>query len=255
MDSSESKSGQEVTPPESTGGEAFNLSKPWQDPSQLDEHEFQTSYTSEALLGIAFAGSAYPSIAASALLICSLFYTSIIDLPSALLILVIYSLIGAVFGFLIAGVVGGLAILLVVVVNRSLGYPLDARSAAISAGSLAGYTCTVWILFTPGAWGNLIEIAATTLLGPILAMTLGAIGAARASSKYGGLNFSVATRRRKQKISILHLMVATAWIAVALAIANSFGGLEFGFAVIGWFVLQGFMLGFIWLIRKLRRLG
>lgn len=204
-------------------------------------------------MGIALAGAVYPFVVGCLVAFCTFLFTGSNDPASVIIVAAVFSVIGGLCGFVIAGIVGGLAVLLVMAINRSLGYPLDARSATISAGSLAGYASTVWILFTPVVGTDLIEAAIKVVLGPILAMTMGAIGAARASSKFGGYDFSVASQRRKQRISILHLMVATAWIAAALAIVNSFGGAEFAFAIVGWFVLQAFMLGFISTVRKIRK--
>ena len=252
MESSESKSDHIVSSPELAGGEAPNLLKPWQDPSLFVEHDVQTNYVTGGAMGIAMAGAVYPFVV-SLVAFCSILFTGIIDPVSGIIFVAAFSIIGGLCGFVIAGIVGGLAVLLVMAINRSLGYPLDARSATISAGSLAGYASMVWILFTPIVGTDLVEAAIKVIVGPILAMTMGAIGAARASSKFGWYDFSVASQRRKQRISILHLMVATAWIAVALAIVNSFGGSAFAFAVIGWFVLQAFMLGFISAVRKMRK--
>lgn len=253
MESSESKSDHIVSSPELAGGEAPNLLKPWQDPSLFVEHDVQNNYVTGGAMGIAMAGAVYPFVVSCLVAFCSILFTGIIDPVYGIIFVAAFSIIGGLCGFAIAGIVGGLAVLLVMGINRSLGYPLDARSASISAGSLAGYASTVWILFDSFFATDLVETAIIVVMGPILAMTMGAIGAARASSKYGGYDFSVASQRRKQRISILHLMVATAWIAVALAIANSFGGSAFAFAVIGWFVLQAFMLGFISAVRKMRK--
>ena len=186
MESSESKSDHIVSSPELAGGEAPNLLKPWQDPSLFVEHDVQTNYVTGGAMGIAMAGAVYPFVV-SLVAFCSILFTGTNDPVSGIIFVAAFSIIGGLCGFVIAGIVGGLAVLLVMAINRSLGYPLDARSATISAGSLAGYASMVWILFTPIVGTDLVEAAIKVIVGPILAMTMGAIGAARASSKYGGM--------------------------------------------------------------------
>ena len=221
---------------------------------RFSEHEVQNSYLFEALPGIALAGGAYPFFLASIILFFAAIYAgNASDFVSGFSFLLYFSLVGGVIGMLVATVTGLFSIALLITVNRSLGYPLNARSAAISAGSLAGYATTVWILFIDELGSDYAAVAAVGILGPILAMTLGAIGAAWASSSYCDFGFSLATRPRKSRLSIMQMMIATAWIAVTFAIANLLGGLGFAIAVAGWFVLHGFLLGVIHLHRKLRK--
>ena len=230
------------------------LAKPWQDPYRFDEHEVQASYISGTFPGIAMAGCAYPAFMGGIVLIIGGLYSGSLDeLPLALFVFAFYTVIGGAFGAVVAAISAMFSIALVILMNRSLSYPLDARSAAISAGSLAGYAPTVWVLFSPGISGQFSQAAVAGFLGPILAMTLGAIGAAWASSVFSSFDFSVATRPRKSRLTIMHMMIATSWIAVTFAIANVFGGLGFAAAAAGWFFLQGIMLSIIHLYRTLRK--
>ena len=223
-------------------------------PVRFSEHEVQNSYLFEALPGIALAGGAYPFFLASIILFFAAIYAgNASDFVSGFSFLVYFSLVGGVIGMLVATVTGLFSIALLITVNRSLGYPLNARSAAISAGSRAGYATTVWILFIDELGSDYAAVAAVGILGPILAMTLGAIGAGWASNVYGGYELAIASRRKKSRLSILHMMIATTWIAVTFAIANVFGGLGFAIAAAGWFFLQGIMLSIIHLYRTLRK--
>ena len=223
-------------------------------PVKFSEHEVQTSYVRGAIPGIGLAGCAYPFCMTSIVLIFGAIYAASLDeIFEGIFFLGFFSFFAGIFGLLIAGFTGLLSITLVIVMNRSLGYPLDARSAAISAGSLAGYAPTVWILFFDGFGRNYTAMAAVGFLGPILAMTLGAIGAAWASNAYGGYDLAIASRRKKSRLSIMNMMIATTWIAVTFAIANVFGGLGFAVAAAGWFFLQAVMLSIIHLYRKLRK--
>ena len=229
--------------------------KTWQDPSLFSENEVQVSYISGSFLGIAIAGGAYAVCLGGITILFDQIVSStgIGSFFEIALSMLFFSLIASPVGMLLGALSGLLSIPIVIFMNRSLGNPLDARSAAISAGSLAGYMPTAWVLFIPKA-GWLTSVSAG-LFGPILAMLLGAYGAAWASGKFGGFDFNVATKRSKRRLSIFNMMMATAWVAVTFAIANLFGGLGFAIAAAGWFVLQGFLLGVIHLYRKLRKQG
>lgn len=198
------------------------------------------------------AGLAYPFFTGVAILFYEVVFNGSTDqILIGMFFVVVYGIFGGAVGIIISSISGLFSIALIIVINWSLGYPLNARSAAISAGSLAGYAPTVWVLFTPGFGGRVSDQMVVGFLGPVLAMILGAIGAAWASSKFGGYDFNVATRRNRFRLSILHIMIATAWVAVTFAVANLFGGPEFGIAVAAWFVLQGFLLGFVHVFRKI----
>jgi len=227
--------------------------KPWQDPSHFDEHEVQATYVSGGFVGIVLAGCVYPFLIGFVFLIFeTIGNLSFDEFLVGLFILLAYSVMGGVFGLIVASITGLLSIALIIVMNRSLGYPLDARSASISAGSLAGYLPTAWVLFSPNFGSDLSAALTSGFLGPVLAMSLGAFSAAWASARLGGFDFSIATRRRKYRLSIMHIMIATAWISLTFGIANHFGGIQFALAAAGWFALQGFMLGLIRATRRLR---
>ena len=226
------------------------------DPSQFCQHKVQFTYVSSAITGIVTAGIAYPIFLTVGFFIYQVLLNGVNNqLVSGITFLTFYSLVGGLLGLAISALTGLISIYLIILMNRSMRYPLDARSAAILAGSLAGYSPTVWILFTDTFAGNFAGSAWVGFLGPILAMTFGAIGAAWASAKYGGYDFSVATQRQKSRLSIMHLMIATGWIAITFAIANFFGRLEFAIAVAVWLVLQVILLGGIHVSRKLRKLN
>ena len=252
MTEASDKTRETISLPRDRSTDGYELVRPWQNPSQFCEHKVQFTYVSSSIIGIVHAGFAYPIILAIGFLVYqSTFNTG--QLVSNFVSMVFFILVGGMFCIVISSFTGLISICLVIVMNRSMGYPLDARSAAVSAGSLAGYSPTVWILFAYYSSGGFTGLAEVGFFGPILAMTLGAIGAAWASTKYGGYDFSVATRRRKSRLSIMHLMIATTWVAAVFGIANFFGGLEFAIAAAGWFVLQAIMLGGIHVFRKLRR--
>jgi len=232
---------------------ADNPPRQWNNPSLFREDDVQVSYISGSFVGIVIAGFLYP--------ICASILAHVVELAffsariGGFFEIVIHNILLLLMGGTVGAVVGSLSALLsipiLIFMNRSLGNPLDARSAAISAGSLAGYMPTAWVLFLPGMdWS---EALSTGLFGPVLAMLMGAYGAAWASEKYGGFDFEIATKRKKRPLSVFNMMMATAWVAVTFAIANMFGGLGFAIAAAAWFVLQGFLLGIIHFGRKLRK--
>ena len=235
-------------------GETSKLLKPWEDPI-FDEHDVQSSYISGAFPGIVLAGCAYPLFLGSAIVFLGLVFgqISIGELPIALFFLALYSILGGVLGCIGGAILGLLSIALLIWMNRSVGYLIDARSAAISAGSLAGYAPTVWIIFTTDFGGGISETATAGFCGPILAMTLGSIGAAWSSTIFGGYELTVAKQRRSAVLSIKHIMMATMWIAITFAIANYFGGQSFAIAALAWFMLQGIVLGAIQVFRRMRK--
>jgi len=233
--------------------ERSSSSKPRKDPSAFDENDVQMNYVLSSFAGILCAGFAYPSFLGSIVLIANLVKSDSTErVLEGLFTLLVICLSGGFLALLTCALTGLLSIALVIVMNRSLGNPLDARSAAISAGSMACYAPTVWILFIPGM--DLSRITTIGFLGPILAMTLGAIGAAWASATFSGYDFSIAKQKNRSKLSIMQLMTVTTLIAITFAIANLFGGLEFAIAAAGWFVLQAIMLGIINAHQGLRKL-
>ena len=229
----------------------------WNDPSRFEENTIQASYVSGALGGIMLAGSVYPFAGFMSLLFFDVFFVDVLigGIEDSIFTAAKYIPVAATVGLITSCFTGLISIALIIVINRSLGNPLDARSAAISAGSLAGYMPTAWTFFSTGVSGVFVAEVALCLSGPILAMSLGAIGAAWASARFGGVDFTNASKRKKRRISIFHLMAATTWVAITFAIANYFGGLGFAVVVAGWFVLQAIMLGFIHFFRVIMAQG
>ncbi|QEG20705.1 hypothetical protein [Mariniblastus fucicola] len=228
-------------------------SKPLATPVYIQNEE-QASYVAGGLFGIIAAGSFYPfCLCVVATVFSVLFFGSFSPAPSeALMLMGMVSIVGAAFGVIISAFTGMFSIALIIVMNWSLGYPLDAKSAAVSAGSLAGYIPTVWVLFSLDLGVDVEQLIAIGILGPVLAMSLGAFGAARTSGKFANGDYLVTTERPRFQLSILSMMIATAWIAVAFAISNAVGGLRFAVATAGWFFLQAAMLCFIRGYRKLK---
>ena len=161
------------------------------------------------------------------------------------------AMIACIVGILISFFTGIIAITIVGALNRSIGYPLDPRSSAISAGSLAGFIPTAWILFIPYLVNDIPE-AMWLLLLPIVAMCMGGWGAARTTREYDDFKSLFAAAFPKHQLSIKHMMMATAWVAATFALANFFGATEFAVAVGYWIVLQAIMLTVIHFYRKFR---
>ena len=207
------------------------------------------SCISSALGGIVLAGTLYP-IVLYTLVIASTIMRPYGPGPGPFfeeIFLVV--LIGTTIGAVLSAITGLASVVLVYLMNRSLGYPLDEASAVISAGSMAGYMPTVFAVFSAMRFGGMESVAFAGALGPLLAMTMGAIGASWSARKWGGFDISRATVR-KRKLSVFHLMMATTWVAVTFAIANAWGGPEFAIAVAGWFALQGLMLAIFGQFRR-----
>ena len=225
------------------------------DASRHDQSDIHEKCVVSGFVGIVMAGFLYPFSMAILILVWQFLWVGDVvpaDLLSACFYLGVFSLIGGCIGFILSAVTGLLSMLLVIVINRSLGNPLAPRSAAISAGSLAGYIPTAWVVFSPEFGGTLAESAMVALMGPILAMSLGAIGAARTSRKFANPNALGFNPPEKHQLSIIHLLIGTSWIAVVFALSNVFGGQGFTIAVVMWFALQTAMLVGIWMYRKLR---
>ncbi len=213
--------------------------------------EMQESYVASGFLGIIIAAGLYPCVVS---VFCVLYAIPNIGLAEALLVIGVSALVGGAVGTVVALFTGVVAIPLVNAVNRSLGYPLDPQSSAICAGSLAGYIPTSWVLFTPELMGtNLWDFITVALIGPALAMVFGAVGAAWSCAKYGALELEKLILYRKYRLSISHLMIGTAWIAIVFAIANYFGGLGFVIAAAYWLGFQALMLAVIFLWQRNRQ--
>ena len=205
------------------------------------DHHVHFKCTSAALSGIVAAGFVYPSCVAAIIFAASGSWIqfSVERLVEVVFTACMFALFAGLFGFIVSSLTGFLAIFLVYFMNRSVGYPIGARMAAISAGSLAGYVPTVWILFVSGSHMDLF-MAGT--LGPFLATILGACGAALSCKHYAGIEYEIARYHPKYRPTVSHLLIATTWIAVTFAICNFVGGLEIAIAAGAWFALQGLIL-------------
>lgn len=229
--------------------------EPYDDDADIGGEGAQFGYVLSGYPGIMAAGCAYPFLISiivavfAAVVNFGFTFTQLEEAASAMLL---FSFLGGAFGLFISIVTGLISIGLVCTMNWSLGFPLSARSASISAGSLAGYIPTAWILFTPDFGKEVAASAAIGFLGPLLAMTIGAYGASVASRHYSGIKSAALTQKRKQSLSISQMMIATTWIAVIFATANYFGGLGFAIAAAGWFGLQALMFGAILAWRRIR---
>jgi|GEM_PF-5675387 len=218
------------------------------DPDFSADHTY-FSCISASLGGIVLAGLCY----APCLFLIAIFVQlpnggpqGFLDFVMALLMVIS---VGGGFGVVISVITGFVSIVVVYFINRSLGYPLDEVSAMISAGSMAGYMPTVSVVFMASQYSNFQQVAIVGAMGPLLAMCMGAVGAGWGAMKWGDFDLSQ-TSNRKHKLSVLHLMMVTAWVALTFAIANAMGGLEFAIATGAWFVLQAVMLAVFGLFRQ-----
>ncbi len=226
------------------------LKSPYHEPS---EFEVQANYLLSGYPGIMAAGCVYPFFIS---ILITLYWCvvrlqfDIGDLGDAMSTIFAFSIMGGALGLFISVFSGMVSIGLVIFMNWSLGFPFNARFASLSAGSLAGYMPTVWVLFTPNFARELETAAAIGLLGPILAMSLGAYGSAFASRHNSNLRPEFVHRESKLSVSISNLMIATAWISVVFAIGNALGGLEFAVATAGWFGIQAMVFVSIYYRRQ-----
>ncbi len=227
----------ELNPPAEPGGKFV---KTWDDPARFEQEHTHLACATAALGGIIVAGMIYPACLFLVAIMPQM--QSIRIGPAEFLILFVMALFGgATVGSLVSMVTGLLSIIIVHAINRSLGYPLNELSASISAGSMAGYMPTVAVVFLVGASGRVPDILMAGVIGPLLAMCLGAAGAAWGAKRWGGFDLSNLPSRQ-HKLSVFHMLMATMWISITFAVANAFGGPEFGIAAAAWFVLQGLML-------------
>jgi len=213
--------------------------KAWDDPMRFEQDHTHLACISASMGGIIVAGMLYPAALFFVVLFSQLpSITGPIELLFGFGMVLVF---GGCVGAFLSTITGAISICIVYLMNWSLGYPLDEHSAVLSAGSMAGYMPTVFVVFTSSQYGSITDVAIVGALGPLLAMCMGAVGAVWGAKKWSGFDLSKATNR-KHKLSVTHLLVATTWVAVTFAIANAFGGPEFGIAAAGWFALQAIML-------------
>jgi hypothetical protein len=212
----------------------------------------QSDFLIGTIPGIVLAGFLYPTVLMVIFGVFG-FFTSPIPGPNEILTLVggIF-FIGGIVGALYAMLTGWMAVILIWAMNKSLGNPFDRQTAAISVGSLAGYTAAI------GSMYHLVFVVTTSslflmvFLGPFLAISMGAFGANWSSQHLSYQGPLKTDSKRPVKLSIRHLMVGTTWIAATFALANAFGDFGFAVAVAGWFVLNGILLGCVKLYRSFK---
>ena len=211
------------------------------DPAELNEIDIQAECMSRAMPGVITAGAIYSLLPSGIILLGS--GPNSIEIAFA-----------AVFiGFIVSAVSVLISAAIIFLFNRSMGYPLDGISAAISAGSMAGYLPTIFLAATAPSMFFILAF----LLGPLLAMTLGAIGANIALRKFAIIDLD-RIQRARWRLSVSRLMAITFWIALTLAIANLFHvRVAFVIVVLIWIAINGTTLGlfrlFWWAKKKARR--
>lgn len=159
-----------------------------------------------------------------------------------------------VVGFLVCGSIGAiiflttgmLSVFFVGIVNMSLGYPLDHRTAAVTTGSLAGFVPTAFLLFTED-W---------MFFGfTFIAMALCAMGASWTAGNHLTDLWRPLVRETKYKLSIKRMMIATAWLAGLFATANITGSPAIAIAASIWILLNAVLIGIAKLYRMVRPLA
>lgn len=231
--------------------------KVWNDASLYNPNDVQALCITGAFPGIVIAGALYPVILTALIWIWRTIASGDIGVYS-LSDFVLFSgmliLCGGCAGAFISAISGLISVALVCTMNWSVGNPIDARAAAISAGSLAGYMPTVLVLFGPVSTTQVSFVALVGFLGPILAMSMGALGAYWSAADCCGFDIDTVCRNRPTyRLTITTIMMGTFWIAIACAGCNFFGGPQLAIAAAGWFVLQAFMLLLVRQYRIIRK--
>ena len=155
-------------------------------------------------------------------------------------------------GFFVCGSIGAiiflttgmLSVAFVGIVNMSLGYPLDHRTAALSTGSLAGFAPT-FILFA-GEWPLFVF--------PLFAMAMCAMGASWTVGNHMTDHWRPVVRETKYKLSIKRMMIATAWLAGLFATVSITGSPVIAIAAGIWILLNAVLIGIAKLYRMARPL-
>ena len=138
---------------------------------------------------------------------------------------------------------GMLSVVFVGIVNMSLGYPLDHRTAALTTGSLAGFLPTGFILFSE-EWPLFVF--------PLFAMAMCATGATWTAGNHITDHWHPLVRETKYKLSIKRMMIATAWLAALFATVSITGSSAIAMAAGIWMLLNAVLIGIAKLYRKLR---
>lgn len=195
------------------------------------------SFHTNAIPGISLAGFAYAWVLLIGSAIWSLFFTNaLLATVNAILSSLAFGILMSLICFAIASVSGAFSATLIYAINWTIGCPLSPKMAVIATGSLAGYLPTVAFVFgTNDFWW-------LTIVGPVLAASMGACGASWTAAIFNNKE-CLPPPKRSARVAIKHLLAATAWCAILLSISNLFGGDKFFVAVAGWIVLQAAMFG------------
>ena len=204
----------------------------------VDEH---FEYMAGSIGGIVLAAVVFVSILSVVLLGLLIFSSGIRGaLANELLDIVAGIVIALLVAIAIAAASGMISIYLIWIVNGSLGHPLNKESAAVSAGSLAGYVSLIGLVFTG-------EFVAYVLL--LAATALGAAGASW-SAKRCDKNVEKVTPAECEEpftLTISRLMIVTVWFALIFSVIRLTSSWQIAGAIFGWFAANSLILGIAWL--------
>ena len=214
---------------------------------QLD-HPFWLS----ALGGIVVAAMCYPIFVGAIHAVwdsCNYRLPAPDEIAELLLISIAGISFGGVMGAVIGLITGAIAIVIVSLINKSLGHPLAASALATACGGLAGYLSTSWVVFENLGSSDLIWVG---MLGPVMATVMGSIGAHWGTRRHRRL--LVHDSHHGFSFSITQILMATLWIALVFAIANAFGDARWlvFFTIAAWFVLQAIVTAGILYFSRLK---
>lgn len=208
-----------------------------------EDEEDKLGYIANGLNGIMAAGFAFPLLSGSGVLLAELLKHGFpASAPELLLGAVVYFFLVVLIAGPIVGMISGfIAIPLVWIVNMSLGSPMNRRTAVLSAGSLAGFMPTAFFVFLgPWIWITL------------LAMAMGAFGASWSAHRHPSNIWRRPITETKYQISIVRLMIGTAWIALVLATINFTGDSRLAIAAGVWLISNVLLLGLAKMYRRFR---
>jgi len=203
----------------------------------------QLAYIFNGLAGMMAAGALFSMLACcEALFVFGVWkYSYPPDLANIFLWGIFGSIFAVTIGSVVMSVTGIISIVLVWIINKSLGCPMSHRTAALSTGSLAGFLPTAYLVFTP--WSIWVTL---------LAMAMGAYGASWSARGHKLDAWRPQSHETKYQLSIFRLMIGTAWIAGILATINFTGYATLAIGIGAWFALNALLVGFAKLYRVVR---
>ena len=161
----------------------------------------------------------------------------------------------AVFGFIgmmAAGFVGIFTTAAICLFNQTMNHIWSPVTASKISGGLTAFLCTCTVAIVTLEEGNPTYFAFSYLLGPMLAMFCGHIGASRMAAYQIKVHYQRQETRVKtlwtpatiedlRKFDIRQLLVLTAWFAVIFFVFSGVGQLSTAAAIVlsSYFVLQG----------------